>query len=105
MESARPQNDHPELASEQAYIDRAYDRLAEMRRDARARATRAMAEIIPVGGNPDKPDWRMQARYERDAVVNISLARGEQLEIGDESLCFGRLDRADGDRYYVGRRG
>ena len=36
-----------------------------------------------------------QAREERDVIVRSSLARLEQLRLGDESLCFGRIDQID----------
>src|ERR1700733_5104676 len=41
-----------------------------------------------------------QSRTERDIVVRTSLARLEQLDIGDKALYFGRIDRfpdADAD--------
>ncbi len=44
-----------------------------------------------------------QSRTERDVIVRTSLARLEQLDIGDQALTFGRIDRlgpddgADGD--------
>src|SRR6202451_10211 len=34
-----------------------------------------------------------QSRTERDIVVRTSLARLEQLDIGDQALYFGRIDR------------
>ena len=40
-----------------------------------------------------------QSRTERDVIVRTSLARLEQLDIGDQALTFGRIDRvADGRR-------
>jgi DNA helicase IV len=46
-----------------------------------------------------------QAREERDVIVRASLARLEQLRLGEEPLCFGRLDRTTGERFYIGRLG
>jgi DNA helicase IV len=97
---------HPDLASEQAYIDHAYQRLAAMR-DA---AQRRLESVLDQGRGGTH-----QAREERDVIVRTSLQRLEQLEIGRHSLCFGRIDRAapepadasaqDGARetFYIGR--
>src|SRR2546430_7917956 len=85
---------HPDLASEQAHVDRAYERLDEMR--ARANEVIQAAFGMPRGGTP-------QARNDRDVIVRTNLHRLEQLEIGDEPLVFGRIDREDGDAYHLGR--
>jgi len=76
---------HPDLASEQAYIDNAYQRLAAMR-DA---AQRRLEAVLDQGRGGTH-----QARQERDVIVRTSLQRLDQLEIGRHSLCFGRIDRA-----------
>ncbi len=45
-----------------------------------------------------------QARYERDVIKETVGSRLAQLEIGDASLCFGRIDFADGgEHFYIGR--
>jgi len=87
-------SEHPELAAEQAYVDRAYAALHEMRADAARIAEGVLDES--TGGTH-------QARYERDVFVQTALQRLHQLDIGDHPLVFGRMDRADGDRYYLGR--
>src|SRR5215218_2164552 len=51
-----------------------------------------------------------QARNERDIVVRSSLQRMEQLELGREALCFGRIDRLPrdgepGESFHIGRLG
>ncbi len=86
---------HPELAAEQDHIHRAYERLEQMRADARARAETLY----------DQREGTHQHRYERDVAVQTALARVQDLDIGDLSLVFGRIDRADGEQYYIGRRG
>ncbi|MDP8992150.1 MAG: hypothetical protein M3N31_03735, partial [Actinomycetota bacterium] len=48
------------------------------------------------GGTP-------QAVAERDVLVRTALHRLEQLELGGESLCFGRIDLADGQSFHIGR--
>ncbi|MGH9127531.1 MAG: HelD family protein [Acidimicrobiales bacterium] len=92
---------HPELAAEQAHIDKAYERLEAMRDAARQR----MATVLDQGrgGTP-------QAKTERDMVVRSSLARLAQLDLGDRPLCFGRIDEAgdegaagEGQSYHIGR--
>jgi DNA helicase IV len=40
-----------------------------------------------------------QSRTERDIVVRTSLARLEQLDIGDQALYFGRIDRVPDDEH------
>ena len=76
-------DEHPELQAEQAHLSRAYDRLEQLRRDTRARLRSVLAEGT---GTP-------QYLEERDVIVRTSLARLEQLDIGDQALCFGRIDR------------
>src|SRR4051794_32193655 len=85
---------HPDLASEQAHVDRAYERLDEMR--ARANEVIQAAFGMPRGGTP-------QARNDRDVIVRTNLHRLEQLEVGDEPLIFGRIDRVDDESYHLGR--
>ena len=84
---------HPDLQAEQAHIDRAYDRVAAMRQAAGALLESALRQR---GGTP-------QAVAERDVVVRTTLQRLEQLDVGQESLCFGRIDREDGESFHVGR--
>ena len=90
---------HPDLQSEQAYIDRAYDRLEAMRKAAADLRDSVIAE--GKGGTH-------QARVERDVFVEASLQRLNQLQLGRASLCFGRIDpvgpEGGGDEhFYIGR--
>ena len=84
---------HPELEAEQAYVDRAYERVQTLRAGARELLESALRQR---GGTP-------QAVAERDVVVRTTLQRIEQLELGGESLCFGRIDRADEQSFHIGR--
>jgi len=92
--------DHPDLEAEQAHIDLAYEQLEASRQAARA----LMVSVLDQGrgGTP-------QAREERDVLVRTSLHRLEQLDIGDQPLCFGRIDLLPGDgggggaSYHIGR--
>jgi DNA helicase IV len=101
---------HPDLQAEQAYLDRAYDRLEAMRRAAES----LRDSVIDAG-----PGGTHQARVERDVFVQTGLQRLEQLKLGRASLCFGRIDRdvdeadwvaingggtnGDVEHFYIGR--
>ena len=76
---------HPELASEQAFIDAAYARLDAMR--AAAAAVAAGFAEVGAGGTH-------QARLERDVADSVTRRRLAALDIGDLALVFGRLDRS-----------
>src|SRR2546430_16521776 len=99
---ARDRRTHPELASEQQYLDRAYDRLDEMRAAA-SRVAEGYSEVQRGGTH--------QARLERDAAAANTRRRLAALNIGNAPLSFGRIDlepRSDGespgdDRFYIGR--
>ena len=87
---------HPDLDSEQDYIDGAYRCLESSRRRAAGLTT-----AIEAG-----PGGLHQTRFEREALIEGALSRLSRLHIGDRSLVFGRLDTADaGERFYVGRVG
>jgi DNA helicase IV len=87
---------HPDLAAEQAYIDKAYDSLER----ARQSATR-LRSMVEVGRGGTE-----QARWEREMIEENIAARLDYLNLGDASLVFGRIDQAraeGGDSYYIGR--
>ena len=74
----------PEQQAEQDFVDMAYARLDAMRGDA----TSMMEGVLDLGRG-----GTFQSRTERDVIVRTSLARLEQLDIGDQALTFGRIDR------------
>jgi DNA helicase IV len=89
---------HPDLADEQAYIDHAYVCL-ETSRDAAWRM-RDMTEA-DLGGT-------FQARFERNAFDEAMLKRLTELDLGDASLVFGRIDRSAespdaSESFHIGR--
>jgi DNA helicase IV len=87
---------HPDLAAEQAYIDRAYDSLER----ARQSATR-LRSMVEVGRGGTE-----QARWEREMIEENIAARLDYLNLGDASLVFGRIDQArseGGENFYIGR--
>ena len=77
---------HPELEAEQAHVDRAYERLDQLRSDTEE----LIRSVIDQGRGGTH-----QFREERDVIVRTSLARLDQLDIGEQALCFGRIDRCD----------
>ena len=84
---------NPDLQAEQAHIDRAYDRVEALR----AAANELLETVLRQrGGTPG-------SFAERDVVVRTTLQRLEQLDVGRESLCFGRIDRTDGETFHIGR--
>ena len=62
----------------------AYARLDAMRNDANS----MLEGVLDLGKG-----GTFQSRTERDVIVRTSLARLEQLDIGDQALTFGRIDR------------
>jgi len=75
---------HPDLADEQAYIDHSYECLETSR--AAAWRMRDMTEA-DLGGT-------FQARFERNAFDENMLKRLAELDLGNASLVFGRIDRS-----------
>ncbi len=97
--------EHPDLEDEQEFLNLAYDGLEFMRGEAR----QMLQGVLDLGRG-----GTFQSRTERDIVVRTSLARLEQLDIGDQALYFGRIDRqpepgngaadgALGESFHIGR--
>ena len=90
---------HPDLEAEQAYVDYAYECLEASRRRAAS-----LGSMVEVGRGGTE-----QARFERDVIWDTIVGRLRDLELGDASLVFGRIDRTpvddqeQGDTYYIGR--
>jgi DNA helicase IV len=78
---------HPDLSTEQAHLDRAYERLEVVRAETQALLREAFSER---GGT-------FQSYTERDIRVRTSLSRLEKLQLGREALIFGRIDRDGAD--------
>ena len=74
---------HPEIAQEQAYIQHAYDCLESSR----------VAAFRVRGLNEASMGGTFQARFERNAFDGQLVRRLEELELGNASLVFGRIDR------------
>lgn len=84
------------LDAEQHVVDGLYSRVDEIR----AEAAQRLAEV-----RRDGPSGSPQNRSERDAFATLYEDRIAQLDAVEDRLCFGRLDMADGERFYVGRIG
>ena len=87
---------HPEFDEEQRHIDAAYAALER----ARMRATRLHGIVESGEGGTH------QARFERDVIAEQVASRSAQLDIGDASLVFGRIDQTDdggGESFHIGR--
>jgi DNA helicase IV len=89
-----------DIQEEQRFLDSAYEGLEAMRRDA----TGMLESVLDLGRG-----GTFQSRTERDIVVRTSMARLAQLDIGDQALTFGRIDRVPdaehpaGESFHIGR--
>ncbi|WP_330337736.1 HelD family protein [Streptomyces sp. NBC_00557] len=83
------------MRREQEFIDGLYARVDVLRGEAESSVADALAQ-------GDKP---MQARLERDILVAERSGLLAALNAVDGSLCFGRIDLADGTGHHIGRIG
>ncbi|MGW0779782.1 HelD family protein [Streptomyces sp. NPDC002913] len=83
------------MQKEQQFIDRLYDRVDALRGEA---AQHVEDALTPVGNG-------LQARHERDVLVAERSGLLAALNAVDGSLCFGRIDPADGAAHHIGRIG
>ncbi len=96
MSGSESVGSHPELREEQAHLDRAFARLDSARQEAIT--LKNMVEVGQGGTN--------QARYEREVINEQIAMRLKDLDIGERSLCFGRIDQteeAGAGSYHIGR--
>ncbi|HEY3681732.1 MAG TPA: ATP-binding domain-containing protein [Streptosporangiaceae bacterium] len=86
-----------EIAVEQRHVDRAYERLAELREETAAmlRDAYRQADVGTFGSLVD-----------RDVMVYRTELRARALDAADDGLVFGRLDLSEDDEVrYIGRLG
>nr|WP_246619446.1 AAA family ATPase [Streptomyces corallincola] len=83
------------MRQEQEFIDGLYARADVLRGETET----SVADALAQGANP------MQARLERDILVAERSGMLAALNAVDGSLCFGRLDLADGTVHHIGRIG
>jgi hypothetical protein len=84
--------DSAELADEQAFVDRAYERLA---------VRQGFAAALGDDGPLDTPADLLR----RDRIAIARARREAELRLGDLALCFGRIDNTQGEAWHVGRIG
>ena len=88
---------HPDFKDEQNYIENAYAILDRAHLEAKK-----LHNIVESGKGGTH-----QARFEKDVIADQVGKRLSQLDIGDASLVFGRIDQLsedDGDEsFYIGR--
>ncbi|MCB1029876.1 MAG: AAA family ATPase [Acidimicrobiales bacterium] len=87
---------HPDMAAEQAYIDRAYACLEQ----ARTSAAR-LKGMVEVGKGGTE-----QARFEREVIFDTVVHRLQDLNLGNAALLFGRIDleqEVGAETFYIGR--
>jgi DNA helicase IV len=89
-----PSTKADELRAEQAHVDRAYARLAELKE--RVEGWRRDLLLGDLGGTTAN-------RFERDRLNDALVARATEFDVGDAVLCFGRLDHEDGSSFHLGR--
>jgi len=91
--AAMSESEHPDFGAESAYITHAYACLDKSRESAQS-----------ITGNVEsRAGGTHQARYERDVLADKVRSRLEDLDIGDQSLIFGRIDQTGGDHFHIGR--
>ena len=85
-----------EVAAEQVHLDHAYARLEALRSEAR--------DLVDEARSGDRSGALFQ-RFERDAQEALGEERLRRLELGEQPLCFGRIDLLDGEALHIGRLG
>lgn len=87
---------HPDVASEQQFLDYAYDCLDFMRERAVY-----LKDLGYLGGDTLEggPTPEMVAKWEADKQRRI-----DELADSPAALCFGRIDRRDDQKLHIGRR-
>ncbi|GAA2270979.1 AAA family ATPase [Nonomuraea roseoviolacea subsp. roseoviolacea] len=85
-----------ELAREQEYVARLYERLDTLR----DRTQRQLKEVLATGAV-----GTMQNRSERDTFAGMYASRLARLWAVERGLVFGRLDHVEEGRLYIGKLG
>lgn len=90
--------DHPDIPTEQAHIDRAYESLIAMREQALRMRKMTVGQ---VGGTAQE---RVERNYFDEKLVQML----NDIDIGDGALVFGRIDQAadaggEPEAFHIGR--
>ena len=83
-----------EIDREQAAVDRAYARLVAMRESALDVVRHHRDLGFTTSG---------QSRVEWEGLLALTDQRLQHLELGNTSLCFGRIDSSHGETFQIGR--
>lgn len=83
-----------EIGKEQAAVDRAYARLIAMRESALDVVRHHRDLGFTTSG---------QSRVEWESLLALTDQRLQHLELGNTSLCFGRIDSSQGETFQIGR--
>lgn len=92
-----------EIAVEQAHVDVVYQRVDEMRTEAKA--MRVRGDQLAHGARNEAIFEQAAMLFERDVMVRHATQILRNLDAEHEGLVFGRLDETDGETQYVGRLG
>ncbi|MFI5745094.1 HelD family protein [Streptomyces sp. NPDC051644] len=84
-----------EIAHEQNHLDILHARVEALREHAGHQLTGVLRE---TGGT-------RQGRLERESAAARYAGQVARYDAAENGLCFGRLDRRDGERHYIGRIG
>jgi DNA helicase IV len=84
-----------EVAKEQEYVAMLYSNLDQERQHAGDEIVALLRESA----------GQARDQLERDARITHLRDREAALDAAEHGLCFGRIDRQDGQRYYIGRIG
>jgi RecA/RadA recombinase len=85
-----------EIASEQEYVDRVYERVETLREETK---------VIAAEGHGRATSGPTSGLVERDAMVHHAAQQLHALDAEAEGLVFGRLDFDDNETYHIGRLG
>jgi hypothetical protein len=84
-----------QIRSEQDHVDRTYERIDQLREQAVSQATESLRWTDNVPGTI----------ADREAALAAHGLRRSRFVIGDQSICFGRLDTHDEEAFHIGRLG
>ncbi|MGW2749003.1 hypothetical protein [Streptomyces sp. NPDC001450] len=93
--SPMPPTWYPDLQREQDYLDLLHHRLDNLREEIERELRTVLRESTGTA----------QRQLERGAPAGRLSRQLATLDADENGLCFGRLDRVDGDRFYIGRIG
>ncbi|HUR78642.1 MAG TPA: UvrD-helicase domain-containing protein [Acidimicrobiales bacterium] len=84
-----------QIRSEQDHVDRTYERIDHLREEAVAQAAESLrlSDALP------------STVADREAALAAHGVRRSRFVVGDQSICFGRLDTHDHEVFHIGRLG